>query len=109
MIRLGGPSRRSFSPIDDHYSGITALENIRDRGISPGDRFSRGRDPGFGRSLSPLRESRDRYGGGSSRDRDRDGGKPHLMMALRVVTALEGLLGSLAPQIDVIMARWVHF
>ena len=102
--RIGGGGRRSFSPMnmnDDHYSGITALENLRDRGISP-TRFSRDRDLGFDhRPLSPLR---DRDHRGHLREREREG-KPHLMVALRVITALEDLLGSLAPQIDVIMSR----
>lgn len=104
-----GAGRRSFSPLrdnDDHYSGITALENLRDRGISPRgmDRFGGGPMGGFGGGDRPLSPLRDRDHRGHLRDREREG-KPQLMVALRVITALEDLLGSLAPQIDVIMSR----
>ena len=47
------------------------------------------------------RHERDRRGGG--------GEKPNLMTALRVLTALETLLGSLAPQVRSLSEVVTHF
>lgn len=83
-------SRRSFSPGFDSFSDLTALENIRDRGLS--------RSPG---RPSPLDDFDRRPAGFDAFSNE----PPRLMAALRVLTAIEDLLGSLGPQVNVIMSR----
>ena len=88
---VGRDYRRSRSPgggYYDDYSGITDLENIRDRG----------------RSGSPDRYWGDRDRGHHGRSR-MDMDPPKILDCLRLVTALENLLGSLGPQITALMSR----
>lgn len=73
-----GSHGRSRSPGFDAYSGISVLENIRD-----------GR-----RSGSPPLSSYDSFSNA-----------PKLLDTLRLITALENLLGSLGPQITAMMSR----
>jgi len=80
----------------DAMSGLTVLENLRDRGVS----------------RSPIRDSRsgnEKSGQGSNTlnymAREIQDTSPRLMETLRILTALEDLLGSLGPQINIILSR----
>eukprot|EP00094_Tigriopus_californicus_P012109 TCALIF_11701-PB protein Name:"Similar to CG7065 Uncharacterized protein CG7065 (Drosophila melanogaster)" AED:0.08 eAED:0.08 QI:4647/1/0.93/1/0.71/0.66/15/0/864 len=88
----GWQDARSYN---DSYSGITALEEKRDRGVSPGgEHRSQQRSFFDHRSPKSYEEFEDAYDG-----------PVMLVPCLRQLTALEDILGSLGPQVNVIMAK----